>query len=158
LFIELSTRRVVQIGVSRRTSAAWTAQQLRNATPHGDGPRFLIRDRDGKFGAELDRVAEGAVIRILKTPCRAPKANAVCERFIDSMRRECLDHVLILGERHLRRVLGEYASYFNEERPHQGLRQRVPSEPSKLRRQDQKGRHVTKAVLGGLHHSYRLAA
>jgi transposase InsO family protein len=158
VFIELSTRRIVQIGVTRQPSAAWTAQQLRNATPDGVGPRFLIRDRDDKFGAEFDRVAEGAGIRILKTPCRAPKANAICERFIGSLRRECLDHILILGERHLFAVLKEYSKYFNEERPHQGLRQQIPSDRFEHLGSEQKRGHVTKPVLGGLHHSYRLAA
>jgi len=156
VFIELSSRRVLQVGVTRKPSAAWTAQQLRNLTPGGVGPRFLIRDRDDKFGQEFDRVAEGGGMEILKTPFRAPNANAICERFIGSMRRECLDHVLILGERHLLGVLNEYVRYFNEERPHQGLNQGIPA-PAPRGRSQRLG-HVTKPVLGGLHHSYRLAA
>jgi transposase InsO family protein len=158
VFIELSTRRVVQVGVSRQPSAVWSAQQLRNATPDGIGPRFLIRERDDKFGSEFDRAAEGAGIRILKTPYRTPNANAICERFIGSVRRECLDHVLILGEGHLQRVLKEYATYFNNERPHQGLKQRIPCGAADAGNVNGARRRVRKLVLGGLHHSYQLAA
>ena len=159
VFVELATRRVVQVGVTRRPSAAWSAQQLRNATPDGAvGPRFLIRDRDDKFGSEFDRVAEGAGARILKTPYRTPNANAVCERFIGSVRRECLDHVLILGEGQLDRVLREYVAYFNEERPHQGLKQKIPSGGADSTDNWGPRQRVRKPVLGGLHHSYRLAA
>jgi transposase InsO family protein len=147
---------VVHIGVTRSPSDAWVAQQLRNATPFGEGPRFLLRDRDSKFRALFDRVAAGIGARILRTPVRAPRANAICERFLGSVRRECLDHVLVLGERHLERVLAEYARYFNLERPHQGLGQKVPTgapQPANTN-----GRVVEKPVLGGLHHGYRRAA
>jgi len=96
--IELESRRVVHFGVTRSPSDAWVAQQWRNATPFEEGPRFLIRDNDQKFGAHFSRVT--GEVEVLKTPVRAPKANAVCERFIGSVRRECLDHVIILSERH----------------------------------------------------------
>ena len=88
--------------------------------PFDQCPRYLIRDNDGKYSSVFARVSAGSGIRILRTPVRAPRANAICERFLESVRRECLDHVLILGERHLRRVLREYVAYFNQERPHQG--------------------------------------
>jgi transposase InsO family protein len=94
--------------------------------PFAAGPRFVIRDRDAKFGADFDRVAKGAAIRLLKTAVQAPLMNATCERFLGSVRRECLDHVIILGEDHLRSVLSEYVEYFNASRPHQGIAQRVP--------------------------------
>ncbi len=106
--IELSLRRVVHFGVTAHPTDAWVAQQLREATPYGQTPRFLIRDRDSKYGEAFTRVAKGSSIEILKTPYRALKANAICERFLGSVRRECLDHSLVLGEGHLHRVIREY--------------------------------------------------
>jgi transposase InsO family protein len=154
--IEHATRRVVQVGLTRAPSDRWVAQQLRNATPDGEGPRFLLRDRDSKFGSLFDRVAAGIGARILRTPVRAPRANAICERFLGSVRRECLDHVLVLGERHLQRVLAEYAHYFNVDRPHQGIAQQIPAGPA--RPANTNGRVVEIPVLHGLHHAYRRAA
>src|SRR5690606_39179871 len=130
-----------------------TAQQLRQLTPFGTGPGFIIRDRDAKFGADFDRVANSSGIRVLKTAIRAPLMNASCERFLGSVRRECLDLVIVLGERHLRTVLLEYVAYFNASRPHQGLRQRVPV-PSTATCSSASGRVVALPVLGGLHHDY----
>jgi putative transposase len=153
--VEHATRRVVQVGATRAPSDAWVAQQLRNATPNGQGPRFLLRDRDAKFGAVFDRVAAGGGIRVLRTPFRAPRANAICERFLGSVRRECLDHILILGERHLDRVLAEYVRYFNADRPHQGLAQRIPAGDAGPANTN--GRVVETPVLQGLHHAYRRA-
>jgi transposase InsO family protein len=83
----------------------WTAQQLRQVTPFGEGPEFIVRDRDAKFGGEFHRVAKGAGINALKTAVRAPLMNASCERFLGSVRRECLDHIIILSEQHLLSVL-----------------------------------------------------
>jgi hypothetical protein len=94
--------------------------------PFGQAPRFLIRDRDSKYGECFTRVAVGTSIDVLKTPYRAPKANAICERFLGSVRRECLDHILVLGELHLYRVIREYVDYFNRARPHQGIEQQIP--------------------------------
>jgi len=88
--------------LTRAPTQAWTAQQLRNATPFGQGPQFLIRDRDDKFGKAFDRVASGAGVRVLRTAVRGPLMNSVCERFLGSVRRECLDHIVILSEPHLR--------------------------------------------------------
>jgi putative transposase len=124
--IELSSRRVVHFGVTSHPTDAWVAQQLREATPYGQTPRFLIRDRDSKYGEAFIRVAKGSSIEILKTPYRAPKANAICERFLGSVRRECLDHILVLGEGHLHRVIREYVEYFNHARPHQRIDQEIP--------------------------------
>jgi putative transposase len=124
--VELASRRVVHFGVTVHPTDAWAAQQLREATPFGEGPRFLIRDNDGKFGPEFARVAAGAGIKVLKTPVAAPNANAVCERFQGSVRRECLDHVFVLGQRHLYRIIKAYVDYFNLERPHQGIDQSIP--------------------------------
>src|SRR5215469_14551843 len=124
--IELKSRKVIHVGVTRHPSDAWVAQQLREATPFGQAPRFLIRDNDSKFGPLFARVADGIGIELLRTPFHAPRANAYCERFLGSVRRECLDHLLILYEQQLSRVLQAYVTYFNQARPHQGLQQQIP--------------------------------
>ena len=118
---EHGSRRVVHAGVTHHPTDEWVAQQVRNATPFGEGPRFLIRDNDRKYGSAFARVAKGTGIEVLRTPYRAPTANAICERFLGSLRRECLDHIIILGEGHLRGTLKEYVRYFNHARPHQGI-------------------------------------
>ena len=152
VIIELGSRRVIHFGVTRHPSDRWTAQQLRNATPFGEGPRFLIRDNDRKYGASFDRVAAG--IDVLKTPYKAPKANATCERFLGSLRRECLNHFLILGEKHLYRVVKEYTQYFNRARPHQGIEQRIPCRPERLKTPPLNATLASQPVLSGLHHDY----
>jgi putative transposase len=111
--IELKTRRVIQVGVTRCPTDAWVAQQLREATPYGQAPKYLIRDNDSKFGLCFARVAKTSTIKILKTPVHAPRANAICERFLRSVRQECLDHLLIFQEKQLQRVLNAYVVYFN---------------------------------------------
>jgi transposase InsO family protein len=155
--IELGSRTVLHVGVTRSPTAAWTAQQLREVTPFGTGPRFLIRDNDDKFSSAFDDVAQGAATRVLRTAVEAPRMNAFCERFLGSVRRECLDHVLILNERHLQKVLEEYCfGYFNPARPHQGLGHFVPAGSSDAAVDG--GEVVALPVLGGLHHEYRRAA
>jgi putative transposase len=153
--IELDSRRLVHFGVTRSPDDAWVAQQLREATPFGEGPRFLIRDNDDKFGAAFARVAEGTGIEVLTTPYQAPKANAICERFLGSVRRECLDFFLILNERHLHQTLKQYQAYFNQARPHQGLDQRLPCPPEQPEQQQDRGKIISLPVLGGLHHDYQ---
>ena len=155
--IELATRRVVHVGVTRRPTDVWVAQQLQEATPFGQCPEYRIRDNDGKFGAAFARVAAASGITILRTPLRAPRANAGCERFLGSVRRACTDHLLVLGERHLARVLREYAAYFNGARPHQGLGQALP-EPEPRETRSRGGPISAVPVLGGLHHTYQRAA
>ena len=108
LITELGSRRIVHVGVTRSPTDAWVAQQLREVTAFGTAPRYLIRDNDANYGRHFDTVAVGSAIEVLRTPIKAPRANAICERLLGSVRRECLDHVLILGEGHLRRVLNEY--------------------------------------------------
>jgi putative transposase len=115
--IELKSRKVIHVGVTRFPTDAWTAQQRRFATAYGVGPKYLIRDNDSKFGVTFGRVAKTSGIKILKTPYHAPRANAICERFLGSVRRECLDHLLILHEKQLQRVLNAYVAYFNQARP-----------------------------------------
>ncbi len=117
--MHLETRRLLLTRSTTEPTSEWLAQQLRNLTPPGQAPKFLIRDNDCKFGHSFDAVARGAGIRVIRTPKLAPKANAHCERAIGSVRRECLDHILILNERHLQLVLDEYRGYFNASRPHQ---------------------------------------
>lgn len=124
--VEHASRRIVCFNVTAHPTDAWVAQQLREATPFGQTPRLLIRDRDRKYGQAFARVAKDSAIVILKTPYRAPKANAVCERFLRSVQRECLDHVLILGVSHLYRVSTEYVVFFNHARPLQGIKQKIP--------------------------------
>ena len=146
------------MGVARHPTDAWVAQQLREATPFGITPRYLIRDNDGKYGPAFARVAGGSRIVVLRTPIRAPRANATCERFLGSVRRECLDHVLVLGKGHLRRVLREYVAYFNMARPHQGIGQAVPSTSGPAPPSRPAAPIVSIPVLGGLHHNYRRVA
>jgi putative transposase len=157
--VELASRRVVHLGVTRHPTDAWVAQQLREATPFDQRPRFLIRDNDSKYGPAFARVAAATGVTELRTAYRAPRQNATCERFLGSVRRECLDHLLILGERHLQRVLREYVRYFNDDRPHQGLAQRIPrtSREGPTLAAKSSGVQAT-PVLGGLHHAYASAA
>jgi transposase InsO family protein len=154
--VELGTRKIVHVGVTRSPTRQWTAQQLRNDTQTTSLPRFLIRDNDSKFSDEFDEAAKGVAIDVIRTPYHAPKANAVCERFLGSVRRECLDHVLILNTRQLEHLLSEYVAYYNESRPHQGIAQQVPFGNCQASRS---GNSVDgRPVLGGLHHDYRWAA
>jgi len=157
--IELKSRKVIHVGVTRSPTEAWTAQQLREATPYGQTPKYLMRDHDGKFGPCFARVAGTSGIKILKTPSHAPRANAICERFLGSVRRACLDQILILHEEQLHRVLHAYATYFNQARPHQGIQQQVPQGKVASIPPDQCGdRIISVPVLGRLHYKYRKVA
>jgi Integrase core domain len=155
--ININSKRVVHVGVTRSATAQWTAQQLRNITPFGEGPQFIIRDNDNKFGAEYDRVAKGASMKVLRTAIQAPLMNSVCERFLGSVRRECLDHVVIIGKRHLERELLEYRTYFNTGRPHQGIGQRIPV-PVAANKFSKGATVKSIPVIAGLHHDYQVAA
>ena len=155
--LELKTRRIVHTGITRFPTDAWTAQQLREATPWGGGPKYLIHDRDRKYAGHFSIVAAGSGIQELKTPYRTPRANGICERFMGSLRRECLDHVLIHDEKHLQRVVQAYTAYYNQERPHQGIGQRIPDDYDRPTSKPTRGRLISKAILGGLHHSYARA-
>ena len=154
--IELGSRRVVHVAATRSPSSAWVTQQLREATAWGGGPRFVIRDNDAKFGRRFDALAAATGITIVRTPLRAPNANAVCERFLRSVRAECLDHVIIFGARHLQSTLRSYRAYFNQARPHQGIGQHVPGGRPELPAAG--GRVEERPLLGGLHDEYRLVA
>src|SRR5207302_4220739 len=157
--IELQSRKVLHVGVTRSPTDAWVARQLREATPYGQVPKYLIRDNDSKFGSCFARVARTSRIKILKTPYHAPRANAICERFLRSVRQECLDHLLILHERQLQRVLNVYVVYFNQARPHQGMAQQIP-EPSRSAKSSHRtgDKVIALPLMGGLHHDYHWAA
>ena len=164
-FIEVDTRRVHLAGVTAHPTGAWVTQQARNLVIRmGDAlstRKFLIRDRDAKFTGIFDEVFRSEGIRVIRTPVRAPRANAYAERWVGTLRRECLDWILILGRRHLEAVVGEYLAHYNAHRPHRGLDLHPPyPEPFKFKSTpDQLPRRVRRRDrLGGLIHEYRIAA
>jgi putative transposase len=131
LFVmEIQTRTVHILGATAHPTGAWTAQQARNLLmdlgERAGSFRFFIRGRDSKVTMAFDEIFCGNGTRVIRTPVRSPRGNSYAERFVGTLRRECLDHVLILGERHLRSVLAEYARHYNGHRPHQALRQEPP--------------------------------
>jgi putative transposase len=149
--------RLATEGVTAHPTGAWVAQQARNLLmdlgDRADRFSFLIRDRDSKFTAAFDAVFTGADIRIIRTPIRAPRANAIAERFIGTLRRECLDHLLITGQRHLAAVLREYTQHYNAHRPHRSLHQRPPDGGSRPR-SGAVIRPLRRDRLSGLLHEY----
>jgi putative transposase len=166
VFIEHGTRRMHLGGVTASPTGEWTVQQARNLALSLDerfeGIKFLIRDRGPNFTASFDAVFQAAGTRILRTAFQAPRMNAICERLVGTLRRELLDRVLILGERHLRAVLAEYQAHHNTARPHQGIAQHVPDdEPGDPRATvtDFGTQQIRrKPVLGGLINEYTRAA
>ena len=164
-FIEFHTRQVHVTGVTAYPTGAWAIQQARNLSyglaVRAQPVKFLIRDRDTKFTAGFDEVFHSEGIQIIRTPIRAPHANAFAERFVGTIRRECLDRMLVFGRRHLEAVVHEYVEHYNGHRPHRSLGQRSPQsngistpvlkcvDPSRLGRTDR---------IGGLIHEYHLVA
>jgi hypothetical protein len=147
--------------VTPGTLLAWTAQQARNLSmdlsDRAGSFRFLIRDRDSKFTAEFDQVLAGNGTKVIKAPARSPRATSFAERYAGTLRRECPDHVLIYGERHLRSVLAEYARHHNAHRPHQARQQRPPlHQPGQAI--DATARIERRHALTGLISEYRRAA
>jgi putative transposase len=159
-FIEVQTRRVVLVGCTAHPTAAWVTQQARNAVwdleAAGARPTVLLRDRDTKFAPTFDAVFAAEHVRVVQTPVRAPRANAFAERWVRTVREDCLDWLLILSERHLRRVLHEYVGHYNRSRPHQSLGLRTPlprGHPPATA-----GEVVRHDRLGGLIHEYERVA
>jgi putative transposase len=156
--IEHATRRVHLAGITAHPTGAWVIQQARNLLmnleDHADGFKFLIRDRDAKFTAMFDAVFTALGVRIVKTPAQAPRANAIAERWIASVRRECLDRMLITGERHLRLVLDEYVDHYNTHRPHRALHQNPPTWRSHPPVPGTNIQVLRRDRLGGLIHEY----
>jgi transposase InsO family protein len=163
VWIELGTRRVHLGGVTSNPDSAWVTQQGRNMAmalqEEVPFPRFLIHDRDTKFTAPFEEVFRSAGTRIVLTPIRAPNANAFCERWVGTVRAECLDWTLIYGLRHLERVLGTYIEHYNQARPHRGLDLRTPIGRSPTPVSDVRAASIQRRdILGGLIHEYRTAA
>ncbi len=154
-FVSHDRRRIEHINVTAHPTAPWVWRQVIEATPWGGRPRFLIRDRDRSYGGDFIAKARRIGIETVLTPIRAPQANGIAERLVGTLRRDCTDHIIPLGERHLRRVLLEYVAYYNATRPHQTLRQEPPEGPREVR---VSGPVRGEAVLGGLHHRYERAA
>lgn len=154
-FIELGCRRVHFAGCTSQPTAVWVTQQARQliwTLQDEKMPiRFLIRDRDAKFTASFDTVFVDEGVEIIRTPYRAPRANAFAERWIRRVRAECVDRLLIMGERHLGRVMKEYIAYYNKARPHQGIEQRCPVPMDSGVRE---GPVKCRDVLGGIVHDY----
>jgi transposase InsO family protein len=123
--IEHVSRRLLHVNVTAHPTAEWTLQQLREAIPSNHTYRFLIYDRDSIFSQPLDQHIRHLGLRVLKTPVRRPQANALCERLLGTLRRECLDFIIPLTESHLRRLLQEWVPYYNTSRPHMSLVQFV---------------------------------
>ena len=165
IIIEHETRRAHLAGVTAHPTGEWTTQAARNVLMYlaerGKEFKFLIRDRDSKFTDGFDAVFADEGIRVLKSPPRAPRANAICERVIGELRRELFDRMLIVNEEHLRRTLTNYLAHRNEARPHRALGQLTPAQaetgpPVPVNLADYRIRR--KAVLGGLTHEYQIAA
>ena len=154
LFVAHDRRELVHWNVTAHPTAAWVWRQLLEATPWGRQPRYLLRDRDAVYGGEFVPRARRLGIETLLSPVRAPRANAIAERVIGTLRRECLDRLIVVNERHLRAILAEFVRFYNAERPHRTLRLEPPIPATR----PSAGPIRSRPVLGGLHHTYERAA
>jgi putative transposase len=162
--MEHATRRILHCHVTTHPTAQWTLQQLREALPADHAYRFLLHDRDSIFSAQLDQHIRNLGLRVLKTPPQSPQANALCERLIGTLRRECLDFVIPLTAHHVQRLLAAWVPHYNHGRPHMSLGPGIPQPPPPLPMTLHAHRHrlpphlrvVARSVLGGLHHEYAL--
>jgi transposase InsO family protein len=162
--LEVGTRRILHWNVTTHPTADWTAQQFRMIGPGDQGHRFVIHDRDTIYAEGVDRTLEAMGLDVLKTPVRVPQANAFCERLIGTARRECLDFMIPVSERHLRATLREWIRHYNRGRPHSSLGPGIPegsasddhARGSERHRLPERSRVVATPILGGLHHEYRL--
>jgi transposase InsO family protein len=166
VIIHYESCRLVHFNVTLHPTAAWALQQLREAIGFDQGYRYRIHDRDRIFARSLDESIEALELRILKSPPQSPMANAICERLIGTIRRECLDWLIPISAAHLRSILKIWMGHYNNSRPHMALGPGVPDPPPKAAPfQAQQTRHriveglvvLGKSVLGGLHHEYSLA-
>lgn len=162
--MEIGTRRILHFNVTEGPTSAWTLQQFREAIPSDHGYQFLIHDRDSIFSAGLDKAVSNFGLKVLRTPVQSPKANACCERLMGTVRRECLDHMIPLSEKHLRTILREWTAHYNRGRPHASLGPGIPESAEKPAVRPKKQRHElpaayrirVKDVLGGLRHEYSM--
>jgi putative transposase len=162
--LEVGTRRILHWNVTAQPTADWTAQQFRMIVPGNETHRFVIHDRDTIYSEGVDRSLEAMGLEVLKTPVRVPQANAFCERLIGTIRRECLDFVIPMNERHLRAVVREWVTHYNRGRPHASLGPGIPECPqadpivgaSNGHRLQAGYRVAARTILGGLHHEYHL--
>jgi putative transposase len=165
VLMEHATRRILHVNVMEHPTAPWTLQQLREAIPADHASRVLLHDRDRIFSQALDQRVRHLGLKSLKTPPRSPQANALCERLLGTLRRECLDFLIPLTENHLRWILREWVPHYNTRRPHMALGPGIPQPPASLPVPLQAHRHrlpehlsvVSHQILGGLHHVYGLA-
>ena len=148
-------RRILHLNVSKHPTSLWVVQQLREAFPFESIPRFLIFDRDGKYGLEVPAAVRSLTITPIRTSFESPWQNGVAERWVESCRRDLLDHVIAVSERHLKRLLSEYVRYYHEDRTHLGLRKETPGGRT---RAVAAGRILSYERLGGLNHRYDRAA
>jgi putative transposase len=148
-------RRILHFNVTKHPTSLWVVQQLREAFPFGSAPRFLIFDRDGKYGLEVPIAVRALKISPVQTSFESPWQNGTAERWVESCRRDLLDHVIALNEGHLKRVLSEYVRYYHEDRTHLGLGKGTPAERTRC---VATGRVLSHERLGGLHHRYDRAA
>ena len=161
--MEIESRRIVHCNVTKHPAAEWTAQQFREFLAFDHPYRFVIHDRDTIFARSVDQTLSGFGIHVLKAPVRTPTANAFCERLVGTIRRECLDFMIPINERHLRRVLAEFVVHYNRGRPHSALGPGIPEPPqasvpaSGHKHKLPIGYRVKSIpILGGLHHEYSL--
>jgi transposase InsO family protein len=148
VIVRLDRRDMVWINVTANPTAEWVARQITEAFPWDDAPQYLIRDRDQIYGAVVTRRLRAMGIRDKPTAPASPWQNGFAERLIGSIRRECLDHIIVLGEAHLRRILKSYADYYNGVRTHRSLNAPVSRQIQRT------GSIKSHALLGGLHHHY----
>ena len=162
--MEHATRRIMHTNVTAHPTAPWTLQQLREAIPADHSYRFLIHDRDSIFSQQLDQSIQNLGLRVLKTPVRSPRANALCERLLGTLRQECVDFVIPLTENHLQRLLWEWVQHYNHGRPHMSLGPGIPQPPAPFPVERHTDRHrippslrvVARPILRGLYHEDRL--
>jgi putative transposase len=159
-FIEHGARRVRLAGVTANPDGVWMRQQARNLAidERLEDVRFLLHDRDAKFSGPFDEILRDEGVRVIKTPVRAPRANAVAERWVRSVRNECLDHMLVFGRRHLEQILRDYLTHYNTERPHRSLALAAPAGKLEEARGSPPAEICRRDVLGGLIHEYSAAA